>query len=152
MQASLLSTGQEALPSGGPNPSTLYAIRQVRPDDHGFLVRHPESGELASTRSFPNGYCERPLTVPWDAAMALLEQFRKLVPGNEVWELAEAPHACPNCRREIWANDLDFLYSHKEGTLWRAGCNEHDFGCGFELVQEGTREEALRAWNTIPRD
>lgn len=47
--------------------SDTYAIREVT-DHHipGFAVVHPETGKLVSNRSFPNGYCEQPITAIWN--------------------------------------------------------------------------------------
>ena len=44
-----------------------YAIREVT-EHHipGFAVVHPETGKLVSNRSFPNGYCEQPITAIWN--------------------------------------------------------------------------------------
>jgi hypothetical protein len=138
-----------ACETAGPN---LYAIRCVQPDRHAFVVRNPLTGELANYRDLDDGYCIRPLTVALEEAQALLDEFRKLVPHGDDWALQLAPRPCPACGRDIWANDGDFLYPKtRELKAWRAGCNEHDGGCGFELTASGTRQDMLASWNAVPR-
>ena len=66
-----------------------------------------------------------------------------------VWVLHLAPGQCPACRRVIWADDLDFCYPlNRQRTLWRAGCNEHDGGCGFK-VEGVSFEDVMRLWNGL---
>jgi len=123
-----------------------YALREVVQDRlHGYAVKHPESGEIVSNRSFKNGYCEQPLTFLQADAQALAEALRAQTQVTWVVELAPGP--CPQCGRVIWADDLDFCYpANRERTRWRAGCNEHDFGCGYN-IEGDTFESVIRRWN-----
>ncbi|KVP96875.1 hypothetical protein WJ96_06795 [Burkholderia ubonensis] len=110
----------------------------------GYAVRHPESGALVSNRSFDNGYCVQPLT--FDKAEAETHAAALHAATGTVWVLELAPGPCPACRRVIWADDLDFCYPlNRERTRWRAGCNEHDFGCGFE-VEGNSFVDVMRLW------
>ncbi|WP_157644007.1 hypothetical protein [Burkholderia ubonensis] len=124
---------------------TLYAIREMVADRiPGYAVRHPESGALVSNRSFDNGYCVQPLT--FDKAEAETHAAALHAATGTVWVLELAPGPCPACRRVIWADDLDFCYPlNRERTRWRAGCNEHDFGCGFE-VEGNSFVDVMRLW------
>lgn len=123
-----------------------YALREQVSDRHpGFAVRHPETGVLVSNRSLHNGYCIQPLTFPKEEAEAHASALRASTAVTWVLELAPGP--CPSCKRVIWADDLDFCYPlNRERTLWRAGCNKHDFGCGFELRGDSLGD-VLRRWN-----
>ena len=123
-----------------------YALHEVVQDRiPGYAVKHPESGEIVSNRNFKNGYCEQPLTFPQAEAQALAEVLTAQTQVTWVIELAPGP--CPQCGRVIWADDYDFCYpSNRERTRWRAGCNEHDFGCGYEIEGESF-EAVIRRWN-----
>lgn len=125
-----------------------YAIREVT-EHHipSFAVVHPETGQLVSNRSIPNGYCHRPVTYGLVAAQAEANELTQRT--GFLWEVTLAPNPCPSCGRSLWADDLDFLHpSNRERSAWRAGCNTHDGGCGFEL--EGPSAlEVLRAWNAV---
>lgn len=132
--------------------TALFAVcaRPVPEDDEaspieGYLVVHPESGELCSNRSFPDGYCRLPLLMDKAQAQALAQ--RLAAPGGHRWEAVAAPAPCAHCGRVIWADDRDFCYPlNRERTQWRAGCNEHDFGCGHEVFGD-SKEAAMQAWS-----
>lgn len=50
-------------------------------------------------------------------------------------------YQCPECARDIEDDDLDFCYPlRRERDLWRAGCNTHDGGCGFEVIKPSEHE------------
>ena len=126
----------------------LFAVRQA-PSEHdhipGYAVRHPVSGAIVSNRSFENGYCEELLSLCEVDAVALAQELA--LKTGMLWSAERAPNPCPNCGRAISADDGDFCYpNNRERTLWRAGCNEHDFGCGHE-VQAPTYSQALALWN-----
>jgi hypothetical protein len=126
--------------------TALYALREQVADGHaGYAVRHPQTSTLVSNRSFENGYCVQPLTFPRDEAVAHAAALQAATGVTWVVELAPGP--CPACKRVIWADDLDFCYpTNRERTLYRAGCNKHDFGCGFE-IRSDSFEGAIRRWN-----
>jgi hypothetical protein len=123
-----------------------YALReQVTDRTAGYAVRHPQSGALVSNRSFENGYCVQPLTFPLDEAQAHVATLT--AETRVTWMRELAPGPCPACKRVIWADDLDFAYPlNRERTLYRAGCNKHDFGCGLE-VEGDSFEGVIRRWN-----
>lgn len=129
-------------------PTVYYAVREAE-SDHvcGYAVKHPKSGDIVSNRGFENGYCEQPLTMPKSEADLLAEQMSTKT--GVAWVSEVAPCPCPNCGRVIWADDLDFCYPrNRERTLWRAGCNEHDFGCGHE-IHASSYDEAMNRWNGV---
>ncbi len=129
-------------------PSVPYAVREAE-SEHicGYAVKHPTSGDIVSNRSFKDGYCEQPLTMLQAEADALAAQMSAKT--GVAWVSEVAPCPCPNCGRVIWADDLDFCYpQNRERTLWRAGCNEHDFGCGHELYAT-TYDEVMNRWNGV---
>lgn len=124
----------------------LYAVREVGGESiPGYAIYRPGSMELISNRSIPNGYCEQPLTFPLALAQAHAQALS--AHHGKPWIVELAPNPCPSCGRVIWADDRDFCYpTSRERTRWRAGCNEHDFGCGFEL-EASSWDEAMRRWN-----
>jgi hypothetical protein len=122
-----------------------YALREVADRIAGYAVRHPQTGELVSNRSFENGYCVQPLTFPRDEADAHVAAL--VAATGLTWVVELAPGPCPACQRVIRADDLDFCYPlNRERTHYRAGCNKHDFGCGFE-IRSDSFEGAIRRWN-----
>ncbi len=129
---------------------TLFAVCQRDPEHvDGYAVVHPDTGDIVSNRSFPNGYCSMPLVMDEEQAQSLALRLREKT-GLD-WVAEGAPSPCPACGRVIWADDLDFCYpNNRERTSWRAGCNEHDFGCGYEVEGE-TYEQVMAAWNRLPR-
>jgi hypothetical protein len=143
------------MPKNLPNPTKdqpslalvdLFAARELHSAAiEGYAVKHPGSGKVVSNRSFENGYCERPLTLPLSEAQALAGMLNHKT--GKPWVLRLAPHPCPRCQRDIWADDRDFCHpNNRERTEWRAGCNEHDFGCGHEVL--GTSfEDVMTKWN-----
>lgn len=125
-----------------------YAIREMVADRNpGFAVRQPVTGALVSNLSFEEGFRIQPPAFPKAEAEAHAEAL--FVATGIVWVLHLAPGACPACRRVIWADDLDFCYpQNRQRTRWRAGCNEHDGGCGFE-VEADTFDDVMRLWNGL---
>jgi len=111
----------------------------------GYLVVHPQTGELCSNRSFSDGYCCMPLLMDEAQAQALAQRLEP--PAGHRWHAEQAPAPCAHCGRVIWADDRDFCYPlNRERTRWRAGCNEHDFGCGHE-VEGDSEAEVMQAWS-----
>ena len=128
----------------------LYAIRCMTPKSQAYLVRDL-SGTPVSNEVMLEGYRLRPITVAMEDAIAMLDQYRATLKTPEPWALEVAPNGCPCCGRTIWANDENFCYSVNPGkSLWRAGCNADEFGCGHE-VWGASREEALSAWNSFTK-
>lgn len=145
----------------------MYLV--TRPPEEGqdrdadYLFAAPESEEpIPGALLDDNPYNHPPLTFTRERAEQLAAaQNRK--EGRTSWRVELAPAPCPSCGRIMWANDHDFCYpSTRERTHWRAGCNEHDFGCGFEVrvaVPLETEDcgkyqtrgylTALEAWNTV---
>jgi hypothetical protein len=130
-------------------PEDSYAVREGSPHEKvGYAVINPATGQVESNKGLVNGYCEQPLTMPLNEAQHLADKLTASSQTGTVWSVELAPHPCPNCKREIWANDRDFCYpQNRERTQWVAGCFVHNFGCGFKLHTD-SKEEALAAWNT----
>ena len=119
----------------------LYIKREEARDE--FIVKHPETGELVSRETLPDTYCNKPAIFKHEEALELAVKLK--LETDRDWQLVWAPKPCPSCGREIWADDLDFCYpQNRERTKWRAGCNEHDFGCGFEVTGSSEREVMLK--------
>lgn len=119
---------------------TLYAVKQ----SNAFAVLDPVS-KLPVSNQMPNGYCLKPLTLALAQAQALAAALTTQT--GQSWTIEIAPHPCPLCERKIWAGDLDFCHpTSRERTAWRAGCNVHDFGCGYE-VTANSKEAVMAAWN-----
>lgn len=79
-------------------------------------------------------------------AEEMAAELNAAAPDGEQWRVEEAPLPCPCCGRELLVDDLDFLYpQNREWTSWRAGCNEHDFGCGYEVFG-ATADEVFAKW------
>lgn len=108
-----------------------------------YAVAHPDTRKIVS-QEVVGRHCA-PVKVPADDVDEVLRELAAAYPGD--WRRELAPGPCPSCGRKIWANDLDFIYpENRERTSWRAGCNEHDFGCGFEVTAP-SRLEVVQAWN-----
>lgn len=119
----------------------LYAVKHK----NAYAVLHPVSMLPVSHLSIPNGYCEKPLTLVLGDAQAIAATMER--EAGDAWTLEVAPHPCPVCERKIWAGDRDFCYpKDRERTAWRAGCNVHDFGCGYE-VTASAKDAVMAAWN-----
>lgn len=109
----------------------------------GFLVAHPNTGSLVSREEVQSGYVYPPVLFPRAVADLLAESMAR--PGR-VWEVLEAPPPCPHCGRHIETGDRDFCYAaNRERTAWRAGCNVHNSGCGFE-ARAPSEAEVLARW------
>lgn len=128
-----------------------YAVRETGPGRRcGYSIVDPATGDFASHEAVPSGYCVMPSEFPLAEAQALAQQLTARVLGSPVgpfnaedpqahlpavWGVEIAPGPCARCSRKIFANDMDFCYpSTRERTQFRAGCNEHDFGCGHKVV------------------
>src|SRR5690606_25174008 len=135
---------------------TLYAIRcRVAPSRtqlprNDYLIEHPDTGELVPHESLASPWRRRPALRPRAQAQAKADELKRLT--GDPWQIEIAPNACPSCSREIEADRVDFCYPRgpKSGT-WRAGCNEHDGGCGFE-VEGSSYEDAVIKWNRAPAE
>ena len=137
----------------------LYAVRRVQDGDTtGFAVL-PESvpdayrdelrDQVVCNEDVEVGWCRRPLTLPRDQAEALASFLSET--QSQTWEARATHRPCPACGRDIWADDLDFLYPLKRDySEWQAGCNLHDFGCGFEKWQTAT--PPTRETRGVPED
>lgn len=132
---------------------TLYAVRcrvspsRTRTSLNDYLVEHPETGELVPNGSLASPWRYRPALRPHAPAHEKAEELRRQT--GDPWEVEMAPNECPGCARPIGADRLDFCYPRgPRSGIWRAGCNEYDGGCGFEI--EGPSYEAVLAkWNRL---
>lgn len=129
----------------------MYAIRcriassRTRAAREDYLIEHPVSGELVSYESLASPWRHRPALRPHVQAQEKADELRKLT--GDPWQIELMPNACPNCAREIGADRVDFCYPRgTKGGIWRAGCNEHDGGCGFE-IEGSSYEDAVTRWN-----
>lgn len=112
-----------------------------------FAVAQPGTGAIVSQEVVAQ-QCA-PVKVPADEVEQVLRELNVAYPGE--WRQELAPGPCPRCGRNIWADDLDFIYpENRERSSWRAGCNEHDFGCGFEVTAP-TKNDVIKAWNAAAR-
>jgi hypothetical protein len=110
-----------------------------------FLIEHPRTGDLVSRDALASPWRHKPALLPEAEAQAKADELRQLT-GN-AWRIELAPNECPECAREIDANRPDFAHTlGARRDRWRAGCNEHDGGCGFEVEGE-SYEDALTRWN-----
>jgi len=129
----------------------MYTIRcRVSPsrtrialDD--FLVEQPGTGKLVSFISLASPWRHSPALRPQAEAQAQADELRRRT--GDPWQIELAPNACPNCAREIGVDRPGFCYPRgpKNGP-WRAGCDEHDGGCGFEL-EGSSYEDVVTKWN-----
>lgn len=134
-----------------PTPAPAYVVQRTLADRpyRDFLFSHPMHGAIvpgADLGSNPN--IHRPEHFTLESA----EEFAKKLNeagASPAWEVHLAANSCPSCGRAMWANDHDFCHpENRERTKWRAGCNVHDFGCGFEVSAEvSTEAEMLKVWN-----
>jgi len=134
-----------------PATRTKYSIRFRAPsrrtttavDD--YLVAHPRTGALVPRRALATPWRHRPALLPRGEAQAKADELRETT--GEDWSIELAPNDCPSCERKIDANRPDFCYTPGvRRDRWRAGCNEHDGGCGFE-VEGDSYEDVLTRWN-----
>lgn len=87
-------------------------------------------------------------TLPKEQALALADKLSTETDGPG-WTVGLAPRACPSCGRQVTPDDLDFCYPTHRRTQWRAGCNQHDFGCGFEVEAPVASADAIIGlWNS----
>lgn len=131
----------------------MYAIRcriapsrtQVAKND--YLVEHPETGELITYESLASPWRRSPALRLQEEAQAKASELQQRT--GEPWHIELAPNACPSCAREIDVDQLDFCYPRgPKSGLWRAGCNEHDGGCGFE-IEGDSYEDVVTKWNQV---
>lgn len=127
---------------------SIFAVREKSGRIPGYAIRHPATGFIVSNRSFESAYCEKVLTMPEAEATRLAAALT--VRTGVKWVKELAPNPCPKCQRVISADDGDFCYpSNRQLTQWRAGCNEHDFGCGHEVKAE-SYTQVMALWNGTP--
>ena len=129
----------------------MYAVRcrvtpsRARTAKDDYLVEHPKTGQLVSYESLASPWRHRPALRPEAEAQAKADELRQRT--GDPWQIELAPDACPSCAREIGAHRVDFCYPRgPRSGIWRAGCNEHDGGCGFE-IEARSYEEAVMKWN-----
>lgn len=128
---------------------TKYAIRSGEPRSGTYAFRQPQGPGFIGGHELDNQYTHKPTYLPKTEARRVLAEMVARYGGE--WSLEVAPDRCPGCGRVMWSNDGDFCYpENRERTLWRAGCNEHDFGCGFE-VQGGSFNDVMTLWNSAAR-
>lgn len=114
-----------------------------------FVYEHPETGLFVPGAELGRqaGYLATKRFSQPDA----VSQARRLNAGLEdkPWRVELAPEPCPNCGRQMESGDMDFIYPQTRlAQQWRAGCNRHDFGCGFELQMDAqSAEEMTKFWN-----
>lgn len=130
------------------NYSPRYAIRTVNASAFSgrrFVVVHPKTKAIVSSETVAAGSWGPPPTYPLAEAQAIANRFT--AETGEEWAPLLAPERCHSCGRDIAADDYDFCHpTDRTYTRWRAGCNKHDFGCGFEVLG-GSRDTAVQAWN-----
>lgn len=125
------------------SPEPLFVLKTCGQHHRLYLARNPTTG-AAEPRSEVQLY--DPL-VQLTRAQASAEMRRLALATGMIWVAVLAPGPCPSCGREMEGNDLDFCYPQdRSRASYRAGCNLHDFGCGFELTAP-SRKAALQAWN-----
>lgn len=134
-----------------PTPLPTYVVQRTLADSpyRDFLYAHPQHGATMPGQdlgSNPNLIPPEHFSV--EAATAHAKALND-AGASPAWEVHIAANPCPSCGRRMWANDHDFCHpENRERTKWRAGCNVHDFGCGFEVTaQVLTEAEMLKAWN-----
>lgn len=125
---------------------TLYAVRELGANlVPSYAIPNPAGEGFVSQRQVPEGNTVAPAKLPLKQAVALAVELAGST--GVAWGLQVAPRPCPACGREIDADDQDFCYpENRERTRWRAGCNEHDGGCGHELFA-ASYENVILEWN-----
>lgn len=132
-------------------PTPAYVVQRSLEDRpyRDFLFSHPQHGAIVAGADLgTNPYLLPPEHFTHEAAQAHANALND-AGASPAWEVHIAANPCPSCGRRMWANDHDFCHpENRERTKWRAGCNVHDFGCGFEVkAQVSTESEMLKAWN-----
>lgn len=132
-------------------PTPTYVVQRTladRPYRDFLFSRPPQDTVVAGVDLGANPNMYAPAQFPLDVAQAHAKALNE-AGATPAWEVHIAANACPSCGRRMWANDHDFCHpENRERTKWRAGCNVHDFGCGFEVTAEvSTEAEMLNAWN-----
>lgn len=127
-----------------PSPAEpLFVLKTCGQRCRFYLVRSAATG-AAEPRS--EVQLREPLVL-LPRAQVSAELRRLALATGMMWVAVLAPSPCPSCGREMEGDDLDFCYpENRTRQSWRAGCNEHDFGCGFEILAP-SRKAALQAWN-----
>lgn len=122
-----------------------YAVRHCTRST--FIVMDPTTQILEVGVSVSDHLAPMTWTLTEAQAVAELFATRDCEGLAPKWTLVLVPNPCAGCGRVIDVDDGDFCYpENRDRTKWRAGCNEHDFGCGYE-VTAATRDEALAKWN-----
>lgn len=126
----------------------LYAVycrdENGRRDD--YAAEHPATGALVARKPLAGDSRIAPATLARPRALELARQLQEQT--GRAWLIEPAPNPCPACSRVIRADDLDFCYPQtRERKTWRAGCNEHDGGCGYEVIA-ASFEAVMQAWNS----
>ena len=121
------------------------------PYERGFAVYARESGEVARSSDLHAPGAHREVALRKEEALQLLRTLENKYGPPVRWKLGVAAAPCPQCGRDIWTNDGDFAYpTNRQFAHWRLSCNEHDGGCGFEIIEPAqSRDEALQAWNRL---
>jgi hypothetical protein len=128
----------------------LYVVRARGKDMHDYLTKHPSTGELVSRVAVASPWRLAPVLLSKAQAQAALEAVRS--PIGVPWQIEAAPNSCPSCERKIGADSVDFCYQQGNASgRWRAGCNEHDGGCGFE-VEGKSFDDVMRQWNRVAHE
>jgi len=132
-----------------PTPYVVARNLDVQPF-RDFLFSHARtSAVMPGAELGSNPHLQRPLHFTLETAQAHAKALND-AGASPAWGAHIAANPCPGCGRVMWANDHDFCYpNNRERSSWRAGCNVHDFGCGFELVAPvATEAEVLALWNS----
>jgi hypothetical protein len=125
-----------------------YAVYSPDISNHSaYAVAHPETQEIISQATHPSKHASAPLTWELEDAFAIAQGLQHKF--GHSWKLVLAPGPCPQCGRQVLADDDDVWYPiNRDRQEWRAGCNEHDFGCGYEAIGASNRE-VLAHWNGV---
>ena len=131
----------------------MYAIRcrvsgsRTRAEIDDFLIEHPVTRKLVAFTTLDSPWRHSPALLPQAEAQARADELRRT--SGDPWQIELAPNACPSCAREIGPDRIDFCYPRglKSGP-WRAGCNEHDGGCGFE-IEGSSYDDVVTKWNEM---
>lgn len=128
----------------------IFAIQDASDRRLGdYIVYNGKLNQYVPSESFPEGYMCPPATLTHSEANELVVKLKRETGIDYYVKLA--PRPCPKCGREIWTDDLDFAHpTNREMSEWRAGCNKHDFGCGFEIIG-ASYDDVIHTWNHIPR-